>query len=64
MLTCKTQRGFDNDVLVASLMIKSTKGVEKMRKGISAVGVSYLSLGGGVSVLYLNFSLILGKIIS
>ena len=48
----------------ASLMIKSAKLMEKRRKGINAVGVAYLSLGGSVSVLYLNLSLILGKIMS
>ena len=51
-------------MLIASRMIKSAKGMEKRRKRISAVGVAYLSLGGSVSVLYSNFSLILEKIIS
>ena len=61
------QKGFSDGVSATSLMIKSAKGVEKRRKGVSVVGVAYLSLwggGGGVSILYLNFSLILGKIIS
>ena len=63
------QKGFSGGVSVASLMIKSAKGVEKRRKGVNVVGFAYLSLwggggGGGVSVLYLNFSLILGTIIS
>ena len=33
-------------------MIKSAKEMEKMRKGISAVGVVYLSLVGSPFVLY------------
>ena len=38
-------------------MIKSAKGVEKRKKGVSVVGVAYLSLrGGGESLFYTRIS--------
>ena len=37
--------------------------MEKMRKGVCVVGIAYLSFVGSPSVLYSNFSLIIGKII-
>ena len=40
-----------------------SKMVEKRKKGVSIVGVAYLSFVGSLSVLYSNFFLIIGKII-
>ena len=57
------KRGSDGGVLVASPMIKLEKKMEKRKKGVSAVGVAYLSLVGSLSILYSNFSSIIGKLI-
>ena len=66
-MRCKSAKhkgGFGSGVPTDSLMIKSAKGMEKRRKGISRVGVAYLSLVGSPYFLYSNFFLIIGKIIS
>ena len=63
-MNLQNKRGSSDGVSAASPMIKSAKGVEKRMKGVSAVEVAYFSLGGGVSILYSNFPLILGNIIS
>ena len=59
----KQKRGSGGSMSAASPMIKSTKGVEKSRKGVSVVGVAYLSVKGESLFYISNFSLILGKII-
>ena len=40
--------GSGNGVSATSLMIKSAKMVEKRKKGVSEVGVAYLSLMGSL----------------
>ena len=50
-------------VLAASSMIKSTKGWRRERKELEQLEL-YTFPSGEVFVLYLNFFLILGKIIS
>ena len=54
----KQKRGSGGSMSAASPMIKSTKGVEKRRKGVSVVGVAYLSLKGSLCFIFellLNF---------
>ena len=60
----KREKGYNNGVLAASLMLNLSKRMEKIRKPISVDRIAYLFLGGGGGGrLYLNFSLIFGKII-
>ena len=37
--------------------------MENRKKGVSAIGIAYISLVGSLSVLYSNLSLIIEKII-
>ena len=47
----QNKKGFDDGVSIASPMIKSTKMVEK-KKGVSAIGVAYISLGGSLCFIF------------
>ena len=62
-MRCKLAKkgGFGDGVAAASPMIKSAK---RWKREKSAVGIAYLSLVESLSVLYSNFYLIIGKIIS
>ena len=58
----KREKGYDCNVSAASPMLKLAKRMEKIRKPISVHRIAYL-FSVGVFHIYLNFSLIFGKII-
>ena len=58
------KKGFDGGVSTASPIIKSAKWRRKERRELAQLELHTLSLVRCLSVLYSNFSLIIGKIIS